>query len=77
VGRGVFFVVVALGALRDPGCDTSTVPTGLNGACTRDKDCESGLVCRGGACVNEDAGNPPDSGGDGSDAGVGHADASD
>lgn len=63
--RGAVLVVVALGALHDPGgCDTSTAPTGLYGACTRDKDCESGLVCRGGACVNEDAGT-----GDGGDAG--------
>jgi hypothetical protein len=76
VGRGVLLVVVALGALRDPGCDTSTVPTGLNGACTRDKDCENGLVCRGGACVDEDAG-VADSGNDGGDAGVGDADAGD
>jgi hypothetical protein len=68
-------LVLALGALRDPGgCDTSTAPTGLYGACTRDKDCESGLVCRGGACVNPDAGVTEDGG---NDAGGGDADAGD
>jgi hypothetical protein len=61
-------VVVALVALRDP-CGTDTSPVGVNAACTRTSDCESGLSCVGGVCSPPDAG-APDGGGDANDSGA-------
>lgn len=50
----LLFVVVALGALRDP-CGTDTVGAGVNGPCTRSKDCADGLSCLMGVCTSPDA----------------------
>jgi hypothetical protein len=68
VSRHAILLVVALSALRDP-CGTDTSPEGVNAACTRTKDCQSGLTCIGGVCSLPDAGTP-DSGSDANDAGA-------
>lgn len=50
---------LALFGFRGPGCggggDERAV--GLNGPCTRARDCERGLRCFEGVCVPEDAGS--------------------
>jgi hypothetical protein len=62
----VLLFVVALSALRDP-CGTDTVGAGVNGPCTRSKDCADGLSCVMGVCTSPDAG-VTDAAGGGSDA---------
>lgn len=48
---------LALFGFREPGCGGgSTERAGLNGPCTRAKDCDIGLRCFEGVCVPEDAG---------------------
>jgi hypothetical protein len=70
-------LVVALGVLRDP-CGGSGSPTGLNSACTRTSDCESGLTCVEGECTAPDAGGmPPDARSDVVEAGGPDAGAAD
>ncbi len=59
------FLLVALGALRDPSCGTDTPAGGPNAPCTRDSDCQSGLTCTAAGCVAVDAG--------GAEAGAGDA----
>lgn len=61
-------LVVALGALGDP-CGGSGSPTGLNSACTRTTDCDNGLQCIEGECIEPDSGVPTDARGDVIDAG--------
>lgn len=47
----------ALLGFRDPGCGGGgSERAGLNGPCTRTKDCEPTLRCFEGVCVPEDAG---------------------
>jgi hypothetical protein len=76
VSRSALLVVLALAALRDP-CGTDTSQVGVNAACTRTSDCESGLTCVGGVCSLPDDGTPADAGNEGKDAsdsgGDGHA----
>lgn len=52
--------LVSLGALslaREPGCGGADLGSGgLNGPCTRSKDCATGLVCAEGVCTEPDAG---------------------
>ena len=71
MSRHALLLVVALAALRDP-CGTDASPEGVNAACTRTKDCQSGLTCIGGVCSMPDGGTP-DSGSDANDAGDGNA----
>jgi hypothetical protein len=68
VSRNVLLLVVALGALRDP-CGTDTTAAGVNGPCTRTKDCQDGLSCVEGVCSPPDAG-VADSGSDATDSGT-------
>ena len=68
MSRHALLLVVALVALRDP-CGTDTSPVGVNAACTRTTDCESGLTCVGGVCSPPDAG-VPDGGSDANDSGA-------
>jgi hypothetical protein len=75
VSRTALLLVVALGALRDP-CGTEAIPAGINGACTRTKDCQEGLSCVAGVCSLPDAG-ATESGGDASEAGAGDGSAAD
>ncbi|MGD0528918.1 MAG: hypothetical protein ABSE49_27520 [Polyangiaceae bacterium] len=73
MSRSALLVVLALAALRDP-CGTDTSQVGVNAACTRTSDCESGLACVGGVCSLPDEGTTPDAGGDANDSGGdGHA----
>jgi len=54
---------------HEPGCSSSdSLSSGLNGPCTRDRDCQGGLVCPRGVCV---LGNMPDAGTDAGDGGDG------
>ncbi len=55
---------LALFGFRDPGCGASggSERVGLNGPCTRPRDCEVALKCQEGVCVPEDAGTPKDAG---------------
>jgi hypothetical protein len=64
--RQALMLAVAMGAARDPGCNTETSPGGVDAPCTRDKDCSNGLSCTGGVCLGPDAGAPVES--DGGDA---------
>ncbi len=56
--RHVLAISLAVGAtLRGPSCGDVDSPTsGIHAPCTRDRDCNSGLVCTEGVCVPEDAG---------------------
>lgn len=56
MGPKALFLLVALGALRDPSCGTDTPAGGLNTPCTRPSDCQGGLTCAGAMCVVLDAG---------------------
>lgn len=67
--------VVAFAARRDP-CGTDTSQVGLNGACTRNKDCDDGLSCVAGVCSMPDAG-VPEGGADASDSGAVDGNAAD
>jgi hypothetical protein len=52
-------------AARGPGCGGfESSSAGLNAPCTRDTDCESGLLCQAGVCTGplEDAAPPPEAG---------------
>jgi hypothetical protein len=49
---------IALAALRDPGCGSSTFAGGPNAPCTRSMDCEDELACSQGVCVSRDAASP-------------------
>ncbi len=49
---------LALLGFRDPGCGAAGERAGLNGPCTRTKDCEPTLRCFEGVCVPEDAAVP-------------------
>jgi hypothetical protein len=70
VSRHALLVAVALAALRDP-CGTDTSQVGVNAACTRTSDCESGLTCIGGVCSPPDAeAGTSDGGADVNDAGT-------
>ena len=75
MSRHALLLVVALAALRDP-CGTDTSPVGVNAACTRTTDCESGLSCVGGVCLLPDAG-VPDSGSDANESGAVDGNAAD
>lgn len=51
--RGLVVSAVALALLRGPGCgEVESADSTANAPCTRDKDCGSELVCRGGVCVS-------------------------
>jgi hypothetical protein len=58
VVRHLVAIGIALGMARDPGCGGGVEsPSGsINAPCTRDKDCQGGLVCREGVCGGADAG---------------------
>ena len=59
----VFFV----GLARDPGCGgDDEEKRGLNGPCTRSKDCNAGLECNQGVCTEPDGGIAGDASHDGS-----------
>ena len=47
---------VVLGLFREPGCGGDDTPSGVNGPCTRSKDCSAGLECQEGVCSQPDAG---------------------
>ena len=49
---------------RDPGCSgVDSTSSGPNAPCTRDYDCASGLICKGGVCAGPDGdGGAKDSG---------------
>ncbi len=68
MSRSALLVVLALAALRDP-CGTDTTQVGVNAACTRTSDCESGLTCVGGVCSLPDEGTAADAGADTNDSG--------
>jgi hypothetical protein len=59
-------LLVAAAACVAVACSSEdTVAAGLNGACTRSKDCLVGLTCAGGVCTPLDAGTdggPPEGG---------------
>jgi hypothetical protein len=65
----VLLFVAALGMLRDP-CGTDTVGAGVNGPCTRSKDCADGLSCVMGVCTSPDAGVIDAGGSDATDSAV-------
>jgi hypothetical protein len=67
--------VFAFAARRDP-CGTDTSQVGVNGACTRTKDCDDGLSCVGGVCLPQEAG-AVEAGIDASDAGTTDGNAAD
>jgi hypothetical protein len=75
VTRNALLLAVALGALRDP-CGTEASPVGINGACTRTKDCEEGLACVAGVCSLPDGG-APETGSEAGAAGAGDGSAAD
>ncbi|MEO8797445.1 MAG: hypothetical protein ABI551_06135 [Polyangiaceae bacterium] len=51
--RGLVVSAVALALLRGPGCgEVESADSSENAPCTRDKDCGTELVCRGGVCVS-------------------------
>lgn len=58
------------------GCSTDTSTVGVNAACTRTKDCDTGLSCVGGVCSPADAALP-DSGSDANDSGAVDGNATD
>jgi hypothetical protein len=67
VVRGIALVVVVLGVVRDPGCNSVDDPSGgPNAPCTRSNDCAKGLVCSEGVCRDPNApdGSPVDAGTD-------------
>ena len=54
---------LALLGFRDQGCGGGgSERVGLNGPCTRPRDCDFGLKCLEGVCVPEDAGGAKDAG---------------
>ena len=55
--RSLAIAGVVLAALRGPGCgEVDSTESAANAPCTRDKDCESGLVCSAGVCIVPSAG---------------------
>jgi hypothetical protein len=56
---------IVVGLLRDPGCGGDDMPNGVNGPCTRSKDCTAGLACQQGVCTPPDAGVSGDASDDG------------
>ncbi|MDB4942520.1 MAG: hypothetical protein JWP97_2054 [Labilithrix sp.] len=62
--------IAGLGLGRDPGCGGGDSPSsGLNGPCTRNKDCGGELACREGVCTTPDGGAPDASAEDAADDG--------
>jgi hypothetical protein len=65
--------LLLLGLARDPSCGgVDTPPSGVNAPCTRDKDCQAGLVCASGVCASPNAASPADGGSDAEDAADAH-----
>jgi hypothetical protein len=63
--RAALLGLALLGLMRDPSCGGVDTPaSGVNAPCTRDKDCQLGLVCASGVCEGTDAAAPIDGGGD-------------
>jgi hypothetical protein len=62
----VFAAVFFVGLARDPGCGADDKPSGVNGPCTRSKDCNAGLECSEGVCTQPDGGETGDASRDGS-----------
>ncbi len=58
-------VAIVIGLFREPGCGGDETPSGVNGPCTRSKDCTAGLECSQGVCTPPDAGVPGDASDDG------------
>ena len=56
----VFGLALGLSQACSGGADSSA--NGVEGPCTRDHDCQGGLVCVSGVCVEPDAGVPLDAG---------------
>lgn len=64
---------IALAFARDPGCGgVDSTESGINGPCTRDKDCKDHLTCERGVCTGPDTG---DAGVDAASTDAGPADA--
>jgi hypothetical protein len=56
--KGLTAATILVGILRGPGCGEVDRPeNGANAPCTRDKDCQSSLLCEEGVCVPP---SPPD-----------------
>ncbi len=65
-GGVVIATAIVVGLLRDPGgCGGDDMPSGVNGPCTRSKDCTAGLECQQGVCTPPDAGVAGDASDDG------------
>lgn len=54
--RASFTLVAALGLARLSDCGVDEPPSGRNAPCTRARDCQTGLACADGVCVDLDAG---------------------
>ena len=64
---------IALAFARDPGCGgVDSTESGVNGPCTRDKDCKDHLTCEKGVCTGPEI---ADAGVDSAPADAGHLDA--
>jgi hypothetical protein len=64
-GAVVIAAVFVVGLVRDPGCGGGETPSGVNGPCTRSKDCSAGLECQQGVCTQPDGGAAGDASHDG------------
>ena len=60
-------MALGFGALaREPCGPVDSSSGGVNAPCTRDRDCSGSLLCRQGACAEEDASTGDSDAGDGS-----------
>jgi hypothetical protein len=67
-------LAVAVGlSLSACGANESSSVNGIEGPCTRSRDCQGGLVCVNGICSEPDAGVSPEGGGDAASTEAGNA----
>jgi len=62
VSRSASVILLVLGTIACAACGDNGAAKGINGPCTRNSDCESGLSCIAGLCEPPDGGGPTEGG---------------